>query len=140
MININKGHSPKLMDECKPLSEYAWSVDSVRTFRRTDSLEAAIDKTLEQMPDGFLIKPFLEEHKAEVKSMLLTEYNEAETMEMFRRDYLAEGIARGRAEGAESERLNSIRSIMDSLKVSAAEAMNILKIPPSEQRRYADRI
>ena len=41
------------MDECKPLSEYAWSVDSVRAIRRTDSLEAAIDKTLEQMPDGF---------------------------------------------------------------------------------------
>ena len=31
--------------------------------------------------------------------MLLTEYNEAETLEMFKRDYLAEGRAEGRTEG-----------------------------------------
>ena len=30
--------------------------------------------------DGFVIKPFLELHKAEVKGMLLTEYKEAEAM------------------------------------------------------------
>ena len=68
--------------------------------------------------------------------MLLTEYNEAETLEMFKRDYLAEG----RAEGTETERLNSIRSIMDSLNISAGEAMTILKIPASEQPKYFDRI
>ena len=38
------------------------------------------------MPDSFLIKPFLEQHRAEVKNMLLTEYNEAETLEMFKSD------------------------------------------------------
>ena len=43
----------------------------------------------------FLIKTFLETHKAEVKGMLLTEYNEAETMEMFRE----EGRKEGRGEG-----------------------------------------
>ena len=43
----------------------------------------------------FLIKTFLETHKAEVKGMLLTEYNEAETMEMFRE----EGRKKGRGEG-----------------------------------------
>ena len=36
------------------------------------------------MPDSFLIKPFLEQHRAEMKNMLLTEYNEAETLEMFK--------------------------------------------------------
>ena len=116
MININKGHNQSLMDRCPPLNEYAWSVDSVRQYKKTDNLEAAIDRTLDSMPDSFQIKSFLEQHRAEVKNMLLTEYNEAETLEMFKRDYLAEGRAKGRAEGAETERLNSIRSIMDSLK------------------------
>ena len=38
------------------------------------------------MPDDFFIKPFLMAHRAEVKGMLLTEYNEAETMELFREE------------------------------------------------------
>ena len=105
-------------------------------FRKTDNLETAIDKTLDQMPRSFLIKPFLEEHRAEVKNMLLTEYNEAETMELFKRDYLAEG----RAEGKEAERLTSIRNLMKSLKVSAQQAMTLLGIPEAEQPKYLNRI
>ena len=72
--------------------------------------------------------------------MLLTEYNEAETLELFKSDYLAEGWAKGRTKGTETEHLNSIRSIMDSLNVSSREAMTILKIPVAEQMKYIDRI
>ena len=136
MININRGHNQELMESCRPLDEYAWSVDSVRMYRKTDNLETAIDKTLDQMPQSFLIKPFLEEHRAEVKNMLLTEYNEAETMELFKRDYLAEG----RAEGQEAERISSIRNLMKSLKVSAQQAMMLLGIPEAEQPNYLNRI
>lgn len=148
MININRGHSQKLMESCRPLEEYAWSVDSVRMYRKTDNLETAIDKTLDRMPQSFLIKPFLEEHRAEVKNMLLTEYNEAETMELFKRDYLAEGraegmakgMAKGIAKGQETERLCSIRNLMKSLNVSAEQAMVLLGIPETEQPKYLNRI
>ena len=105
-------------------------------MQKTESLEAAIDKTLAQMPKDFQIKPFLDEHKAEVKNMLLTEYNEAETMELFKRDYLAEGMEKG----IERERLSNIRSIMGALKVSPRDAMNILNIPPSEYGKYLSQI
>ena len=44
------------------------------------------------MPDDFVIKPFLEAHRAEVKGMLLTEFNEAEQMELFKEDGRREGI------------------------------------------------
>ena len=140
MVNINKGYNQNLMDSCPPLSEYAWSVDSVRQYKKTDNLEAAIDRTLDSMPDSFLIKPFLEQHRAEVKNMLLTEYNEAETLEMIKRDYLAEGRAEGRAEGEEHERLTTIRKLMKSLKMTAQQAMAVLEIPSSEQGRYLDRL
>ena len=43
----------------------------------------------------FIIKVTLERHRAEVKGMLLTEYNEAQAMELFRE----EGRAEGRVEG-----------------------------------------
>ncbi len=38
------------------------------------------------MPDSFVIKPFLVTHRAEVRGMLLTEYNETEQMELFKED------------------------------------------------------
>ena len=47
----------------------------------------------------FIIKVTLERHRAEVKGMLLTEYNEAQAMELFREEGRAEGRAEGRTEG-----------------------------------------
>ena len=44
------------------------------------------------MPDDYVIKAFLVAHRAEVKGMLLTEYNEAEQMELFKEDGRREGI------------------------------------------------
>ena len=45
----------------------------------------------------------------------------------------AEGEARGRAEGEARERLSSIRNVMQSLGISAAKAMDILRIPAGER-------
>lgn len=136
MININKGHNDRLMAVCEPLTEYAWIVDCIRNMQKTDNLEAAIDKTIDIIPQSFLTKPFLEAHRAEVKNMLLTEYNETETMEMFKE----EGRAEGRTEGSENERIKNIRSLMASLKLTARQAMDALGIPLSEQDRYVERI
>jgi hypothetical protein len=55
----------------------------------------AVDRAVEEMSRESLLKPFLNAHKAEVKGMLLTEYNEAEAMRLFELD----GERRGRAEG-----------------------------------------
>ena len=136
MVNINRGHSAALLEACRPLEEYAWIVDSIRALRPTAGLEAAIDQTIDRMPGDYIMKPFLGEHKAEVKNMLLTEYNEAETMELFKKEWLAEGRAEGRVEGQDGERVNSIRNLMDSLKLSARQAMELLKIPLAEQGKY----
>ena len=48
---------------------------------------------------------------------------------------LKKGIEEGRAEGEAQERLNNVKAIMDSLKVNALEAMNILKFSPEEQQK-----
>ena len=50
------------------------------------NLASVIDGAISAMPSDFLIKPFLEAHRAEVNGMLLTEYDEAEQMELFKRD------------------------------------------------------
>ena len=71
-----------------------------------------------------MIKPFLEAHRAEVKGMLLAEYNEAETMELFKED------------GRKEKEMEDIRNLMDTLKLSAKQAMDALKIPLAEQSKY----
>lgn len=131
MINVNMGKSQRILSACKPLGEYSWLVSEIRKnnySKDEDGISSAVDRAITDMPDDFLIKPFLIAHRAEVKGMLLTEYNEAEQMELFREE--------GRAEGAESERINNIRSMMEMLKLSARQAMDALKIPASEQPRY----
>ena len=94
MLNVNVGRNKELLDACKPLGEYSWLVDEVRrnnTTKDEEGMSSAIDKAISSMPDDYVIKPFLEAHRAEVKGMLLTEYNEAEQMELFKEDGRREG-------------------------------------------------
>ena len=53
---------------------------------------------------------------------------------------LAQGEAKGRKEGIDQARLESIRSIMDGLKYTAQQAMDLLRIPAEDQQRYASRL
>ena len=55
-------------------------------------------------------------HKAEVKGMLLTEYNEAEQMELFKEDGRREGRAEGIIETLISLVKDGILSIKDAAK------------------------
>ena len=85
MININREKQHALLESCEPLSEYSWIVNSIRTnedlFKDEDqALSMAIDKTIDDLPEDFIIRPYLEAHRAEVKGMLLTEYDEAKAM------------------------------------------------------------
>ena len=101
MININYGRNRELLDACGPLREYAWIVDEIRKNKDKDGIENAIDKAVADMPENFAIKPFLTAHRAEVKGMLLAEYNETATMELFKEEGRAEGRAEGLAIGEE---------------------------------------
>ena len=48
-----------------------------------------------------------------------------------------EAYAQGFEQGLELERAKIIKLIMDSLEVTAEQAMDVLKIPKSEQPKYA---
>ena len=132
MININHEQNKDLLDACEPLKEYSWLMQEIRSNRKIMEIEDAVDKALADMPKEFVIRSFLEAHKVEVSGMLLTEYNEAETMELFKQD----GIKEGRREGIEQNRIESIKNIMESFKVTAQQAMEALKIPVADQAKY----
>ena len=49
----------------------------------------------------------------------------------------AEGRVEGRVEGIEQERIKNIQNLMESMKLTAQQAMDALMIPVSEQPKYA---
>ncbi len=91
LININMNKNRELLESCKPLEEYSWFVEKVRENKKGLTLEAAVDKVIDEMPEGFQIKRFIMSNRAEVKNMCLTEYNEAETMQRFKEEGREEG-------------------------------------------------
>lgn len=72
---------------CRPLQEYAVFIENIRSSQEIlKNIEAAVDQAISSMPDDSLIKPSIIANKAEVKRMFITEYDEAATMEKFRRE------------------------------------------------------
>ena len=131
MINVNYGNSKDLMGACKPLKEYSWLVEEVRVNNASNGktgVGSAIDQAIRTMPDDFVIKPFLEAHRAEVKGMLMEEYNEIEQRELIREEIGEEERSK--------ERVNNILSLMETLKLTSQQAMDALKIPVSDQPMY----
>ena len=72
MININYGHNAELLDACRPLREYSWLIHQIRSNLKIEdkNIEKAVDKAIKEMPEDFIIKPFLDAHRAEVREML----------------------------------------------------------------------
>ena len=68
--------------------------------------------------------------------MLLTEYNEAEAMELFKEDGRREGRKEGREEGIDQTRVESIKTLMRKLKYTAQQVMDLLEIPTVDQEKY----
>jgi len=135
MININTGRSPKVVEACKPLDEYTWLVGRIREREKVMPLEAAVDAALDEMPDDFLIRPYLEANRVEVKKMLLTEYNETRTMEMFKNEGREEGRQEGRQEGE-----TKLGTLMTKLKELGRvdDAFRAASDPAYREKMYAE--
>lgn len=104
VMNINIGTNEKLLKSCKVLEEYATFFEDIRTniaagTEKEKAIKNAVDACISR---GGILSDYLLRHKSEVEGMLLTEYNEQETMAMFRRDYEAE-IAQAKAEAADAK-------------------------------------
>ena len=103
MININYGMNKDLMAACSTLEEYAIFIDRVRRYADLSmsaaEMEKAVDKAVNECIKEGVLFDFLTAHKAEVKGMILTDYDEEKTMAMFKREYRQDGYSEGRLEG-----------------------------------------
>ena len=127
MLNINYGKNQQLMDACEPLKEYAWLVDAVRKHQNEKmDLDASIDMALDETPEEFVIKSFLLENRAEVKSMFLTEYNEEKVME------------KERQEGAKQERERMAVDMIKEGNFSVSIISRLSKLSEEAVRKLAN--
>ena len=134
MLNINYGKNQSLMDACEPLKEYAWLVDAVRRHQAEKmDLDAAVDASMDEMSDEFVIKPFLLENRAEVKNMFLTEYNEEKVMEKERE----EGRQEGRQEGERKRSEEIASNMLKEGGVSAAFISKMTELSEEAVRKLA---
>lgn len=102
MININYGHNQELLEACRPLKDYSYFVAQARHYMtETDSKEEAVDAALSDLPDDSVIKPYLLAHRAEVKIMCITEYDEEKVHADFFEDGFQQGIEQGIEQGFE---------------------------------------
>ena len=65
------------MDGCRRLYEYAFLVEQIRLhLAKGLKLEAAVDTAVEVCTENEILSDFLIKHRAEVKEMILSEYDE----------------------------------------------------------------
>ena len=67
-------------------------------------------------------------------------HNMCDVLEKVEKRGINKGINIGREEGREEERINNIQLMMQTLKLTAQQAMDALKIPAAEQPKYAAKL
>lgn len=82
-------------------------------------------------PDDMILEPL-----KEVVSRYKNNPEEDAEMDKELEDWLNEERSEGRAEGRETERMGSIRAIMETAGVTAEKAMEMLKIDKSLWKKY----
>ncbi len=99
VFNINLGYNQKLMEKCKTLHDYAVFVDLVRNYRKTLTLEEAIESAITQCIENNVLSEFLKKNRTEVLKMGIYEYNEEEHIRMEREDAMDQGFSQGIIQG-----------------------------------------
>ena len=106
MLNINYGHNKELLEKSKPLYEYSFFVDKIVYYRdvfKKDgtnyTLEDAINKAIDDLPEDFRIRNFILKNRMEVCDMCLFEYDEERHIKAERADAKEEGEKIGLEKG-----------------------------------------
>nr|WP_297763937.1 hypothetical protein [uncultured Butyrivibrio sp.] len=94
MYNINNGHNKGLLDACQALKEYAALVEIVREKLQTMDIDTAMDEAVKECINKNILRDVLVKFRSEVIEMLLTEYNEVETMNAIREETDAERLVK----------------------------------------------
>ncbi len=128
VLNINNGYNEELMKKCRRLEEYSLFVAEIKKMqKRGYSVGEAVDTAVQHCVEQGIMADILGPFQAEVKKMLLTEYDEKRTMRLFRREAKEEGIK----EGIREERERLVEAMLGR-GISAEEISQMTDLPLEE--------
>lgn len=140
-LNVTEGHNPDLISHSRHLADYCLFVERVERHRKTgwalkDALADAIDFCITHN----VMSDYLKRHGKEVIGMYDYGITEEDARRIIREESYEEGFEEGRADGIEYgiERgtFDMIKRLMESMSWTAQQAMDALKIPPSDRAKY----
>lgn len=133
-------------NRCREKDKLELKDDTVKIFLNAKGTLGTIDKDIDKFlayvngkaAEGRFTKDVEAETKRikEHKEMRLEYMHLMAELQDQRREGRKEGRAEGREEGRKDGVLSSIRSLMESMKWTVDQAMDALKISPSERLRY----
>ena len=145
MVNINYSPNSKILKKCKPLYDYAYFVNTVRSimsgkeeeyYKNKPKLAEAIGTAINQLPEDSVIKPLLLSSRAEVIEVCVLEYNQEyhDNIRRINEERMQKQLeqAEAKAEQAEAEKVQAIKeklnliSGMRQLGVSEEDIQKIL--------------
>jgi len=110
VFNVAKGHNEELLTHCTPLSDYSVFISRINdNMAKGFDLEDAIDGAIHYCIEHDIMRVYLQKESAEVRRLLITEWNEDEYREVIREEAREEGLEEGRAEGVAQEKLANAR-------------------------------
>ena len=118
------------MADCRKLYEYCYFVHKVREFLEQGlTRDAAVDRAVVYCIKADILKDFLTRHRAEVKDVILTEYDEKRHERTLREEAKAQGMKEGIKKGIQEGEFKKAREM-------AAEMLRD-GIAPEKVKAYA---
>ncbi len=128
MINLNKGKNDSLLAKCKVLSDYMYLIELIRKYQRIMEFADAVDKAVVECIENDVLADFLIRHRAEVKDVCITEFDEKAFVNGIREEGRREAIHVLVESLKELEQSNEyiLNKLMDKFGLSEEEARRYL--------------
>jgi predicted transposase/invertase (TIGR01784 family) len=134
MININIGNNAELMEKCRLLHDYAAFIGLIRDYiSQENDINTAVTLAINQAISHNILKEVLSVHIAEVRDMILTEYNEEQHIKNEKNisydDGFNDGVECGIVQGVERGIEQGIIKGTQQTKIEAIKNMIKLSVP-----------
>ncbi len=147
LYNIRRSgeHVPAILKKCKSLNEYSFFIEQVeQRYHGKDTLGYAIKEAIKVCQAEGVMTEYLKAKGSEVINMLLTEWNWEDALRVRGEEEYEKGVASGHAAGKIEGRTEgltegiaiSIKTLMDTMKLTVDQAMTVLKIPEESRNKY----
>ena len=96
VVAVHLSYNKCIMERCKMLKEYAQYITCVRVYlEKSYSIEEAIDMATDECIRNGILEQILRDNRGEVRSMILTEYDEQAHIEYEKELSFEEGLSQG---------------------------------------------